>query len=148
MIDTAALEATREAGLRYVNDALPGITRRRSGKGFRYLDPDGKPIRDRAALKRFASLAIPPAYTEVWICPDPHGHIQATARDDRRRKQYRYHPSWVEVRDAAKFDRVLAFAHALPALRARVDADLRRNGLPRERVIAAILRLLESTLIR
>jgi len=147
MID-AALEATREAGLRYVSDVTPGITRRRHGRGFRYVGPDGKPVSDQAELRRFASLAIPPAYADVWICKDPRGHIQATARDNKGRKQYRYHPLWTEVRDAAKFDRVLAFAHALPALRRRVDADLRREGLTRERVLAGIVKLLESTLIR
>ena len=147
MIDTA-LEATREAGLRYVSDAIPGITRRRTGKGFTYYSPDGRLIRDRDQRKRIDGLAIPPAYANVWICPDPRGHIQATARDKRGRKQYRYHPSWVEVRDAAKFDRVTSFAHALPALRRRVEADLRRDGLPRERVLAGIVCLLESTLIR
>lgn len=142
------LEVTREAGLRYVNDALPGITRHRAGKHFQYRQANGRPIRNRAELKRIASLAIPPAYTSVWICPDKRGHIQATGRDARGRKQYRYHPDWTQVRDAAKFDRVLSFAHALPALRRRVRTDLRREGLPRERVVAGIVQLLESTLIR
>lgn len=142
------LEITREVGLRYVNDALPGITRHRAGKHFQYRGPDGRLIRNRAELKRVASLAIPPAYTSVWICPDKRGHIQATGRDARGRKQYRYHPDWTQVRDAAKFDRVLSFAHALPALRRRVRVDLRREGLPRERVVAGIVQLLESTLVR
>ena len=147
MIDTA-LEATREAGLRYVSDALPGIVRRKSGRGFSYVAPDGSIVRDAAVLQRIASLAIPPAYQHVWICADPRGHIQATARDDRGRKQYRYHPQWRAIRDAHKFDRILAFAAALPGLRKRVEADLSKQGLPRERVLAGIVRLLESTLIR
>ncbi len=147
MLDTIR-EATREARLRYVSDLLPGIVRRRAGRGFQYVDPDGRVLRDQAELRRIASLAIPPAYEHVWICTDPRGHIQATARDAKGRKQYRYHPDWRAVRDAHKFDRVLAFARALPALRARVQADLRREGLPRERVLAGIVRLLEETLIR
>jgi DNA topoisomerase-1 len=141
-------DATRDAGLRYVSDAIPGIRRRASGRGFTYVAPDGTTIRDRSEIARIRRLAIPPAYRDVWICPSDRGHIQATARDARGRKQYRYHDEWRKVRDAAKFDRMIAFAAALPALRKRVDADLRREGLPKERVLAGVVRLLESTLIR
>ena len=144
----AAAEAAAAAGLRYVNDAQPGITRKRAGRAFSYRDPQGRLIKDRRALARLRALAIPPAWTEVWICPDPRGHLQATGRDLRGRKQYRYHDEWRTIRDAHKFDRVLIFARALPQIRARVDADLRRRGLPRERVLASIVRLLETTLIR
>jgi DNA topoisomerase-1 len=141
-------EATRYAGLRYVSDASAGIRRRASGRGFAYVAPDGKIIRERAEIVRIRKLAIPPAYRDVWICPSDRGHIQATGRDARGRKQYRYHDKWRKVRDAAKFDRMLAFAAALPALRMRVAADLKREGLPKERVLAGVVRLLESTLIR
>jgi DNA topoisomerase-1 len=141
-------ESAREAGLRYVSDEMPGITRRRAGKGFSYRNPDGNKVTMPADLKRIKALAIPPAWTDVWICPLPHGHIQATGRDDRGRKQYRYHPKWREVRDATKYDRMLAFAAALPAIREQVDEDLRRHGLPRERILATVVRLLETTLIR
>ena len=112
-------EAAFEAGLAYVDDAKPGITRRRSGKGFRYLDPKGAPVRDAAILARIRSLAIPPAYTDVWICPRRNGHIQATGRDAKGRKQYRYHPDFREAREASKFSHIMAFADALPAIRAR-----------------------------
>ncbi|HET8727471.1 MAG TPA: DNA topoisomerase IB, partial [Alphaproteobacteria bacterium] len=140
--------AARDAGLRYVSDDMPGITRKRAGKGFAYRDPEGRPIRDRAEIRRLKSLAIPPAYTDVWICPYPAGHLQATGRDDRGRKQYRYHPRWREVRDETKYERMLAFGERLPAMRERIDADLRRHGMPREKVLAAVVRLLETTLIR
>jgi DNA topoisomerase I len=140
--------SARAAGLRYVSDARPGYRRRRSGKGFVYLDLQDKVIRDRATLDRIASLAIPPAWTEVWIAPEPNGHIQATGRDDRGRKQYRYHPRWRAVRDESKYGRMMAFAHALPRIRTRVDDDLARPGLPREKVLATVARLLETTLIR
>lgn len=140
--------AARIAGLRYVSDEQPGISRRRAGKGFAYLDPAGQRIRDGAMLKRIKALAVPPAYQQVWICPDPRGHLQATGRDERGRKQYRYHPLWREIRDEAKYERMLAFADRLPAMRARIDADLRRRDLSRERVLAAVVRLLETTLIR
>jgi DNA topoisomerase-1 len=143
-----AREAANEAGLRYVSDEQPGITRRRAGKGFSYRMPKGGALRDAAALKRIRALAIPPAWTEVWICPHADGHIQATGRDQKGRKQYRYHAWWREVRDAAKYDHMVEFAHALPALRARVDADMRRPGLPREKVLATVVHLLETTLIR
>jgi DNA topoisomerase-1 len=144
----AAAEAAAAAGLRYVADAMPGITRRRAGRSFSYRDPAGRLITDRQILARLRALAIPPAWTEVWICPESRGHLQATGRDARGRKQYRYHNEWRAVRDAHKFDRMLIFGRALPQIRARIDADLRRHGLPRERVLATILRLLETTLIR
>jgi DNA topoisomerase-1 len=140
--------AARAARLRYVTDKKPGITRHRSGVSFCYRDPDGKLIRDKAVLKRIKNLAIPPAWQEVWICPFENGHIQAVGRDDRKRKQYRYHPRWREVRDEAKYGKMIAFGALLPKIRARVDEDLGRRGLPREKVLAAIVRLLETTLIR
>ncbi|HEY5093789.1 MAG TPA: hypothetical protein VII69_01595 [Candidatus Eremiobacteraceae bacterium] len=141
-------DATRNAGLRYVSDTSAGIRRRASGRGFTYVALDGSTVRDRAEIARIRALAIPPAYRDIWICPSPRGHIQATGRDARGRKQYRYHDEWRKVRDAAKFDRMLGFAAALPALRKRVAADLKRDGLPKERVLAGLVRLLESTLIR
>lgn len=143
-----ARDSTKEAGLRYVSDSSPGIQRRKTGRGFRYTSPDGSPLRDRAELARIRALAIPPAYRDVWICPSARGHIQATGRDGRGRKQYRYHEEWRKVRDSAKFDRTIEFASALPLLRKRVAADLKREGLPKERVVAGLVRLLESTLIR
>jgi len=142
------VESARMAGLHYVSECGPGISRRASGKAFRYLLPSGARVRDHATLRRIRALAIPPAWTDVWICPRADGHIQATGRDARGRKQYRYHAAWREVRDAAKFSRTVAFARALPALRRRVRADLRRPGLPLERVLATVTRLLESTAIR
>jgi DNA topoisomerase-1 len=144
----AAAAAAKAAGLRYITDRMPGITRRRAGKSFGYRDADGHPIVARETLARLRALAVPPAWTDVWICPDPRGHLQATGRDARGRKQYRYHDEWRAIRDAHKFDRVLIFARALPQIRARVDTDLRRHGLPREKVLATIVRLLETTLIR
>jgi DNA topoisomerase-1 len=137
-----------DAGLRYVTDATPGITRQRRGKGFSYRGADGQLLRDADTLQRIRSLAIPPAWTEVWICPNPKGHIQATGRDARGRKQYRYHPRWREVRDATKFNRMVEFGEALPALRRRVRRDLARVGMPREKVLGTVLRLLETTCIR
>lgn len=142
------VEAAREAGLRYVSDQQPGIRRKRHRNGFRYVDAQNRPVRDRDTLARIRSLAIPPAWTEVWISPRANGHIQATGRDARGRKQYRYHPRWREVRDEHKYGRMLAFASALPTIRQRVDDDLSRRGLPREKVVAAVVRLLETTLIR
>ncbi|MTE00321.1 DNA topoisomerase IB [Paracoccus sp. YIM 132242] len=141
-------DAAKEAGLVYVNDDMPGITRKRSGKGFSYRGPDGKPVTDKAERARLASLAIPPAYTDVWICPDPRGHIQATGRDDKGRKQYRYHPDFRAVRDSAKYDHMLDFAHALPQIRERVDQDMSRRGMPAEKVLATVVHLLENTMIR
>ncbi len=138
----------RDAGLRHSSDSRPGITRHRSGRGFTYRDPEGVTIRDEEIVARIRSLAIPPAWANVWICPSPLGHIQATGRDARGRKQYRYHPRWRTRRDAGKFERMLEFADALPTIRARCDGDLGRSGLPREKVLAAVVRLLELTLIR
>src|SRR3954469_1927640 len=135
-------------GLRYVSDDMPGIRREKSGAGFRYRYATGYLVQDTEVLLRIKSLVIPPAWTDVWICPDPEGHLQATGRDARGRKQYRYHPRWREVRDEVKYGRLLAFAAALPRIRARTAADLRRKGLPREKVLATVVRLLEKTLIR
>ena len=143
----AAAEA-REAGLRYSSDARPGITRRRRGRGFSYVDAGGAVVHDDVRLRRVRSLAIPPAWTDVWICADPVGHLQATGRDARGRKQYRYHPRWQTSRGADKFSRMLAFAAALPKIRARCDDDLARPGMPRDKVLATVVRLLELTLIR
>ena len=143
-----AQEAAAEAGLRYVSDERPGITRRRSGTGFAYRKADGSAVRDAATLERIRALAVPPAYRDVWICPYANGHIQATGRDDKGRKQYRYHARWREVRDAAKFEHIMAFADALPSIRARVAADMRKSGLPRDKVMATVVHLLETTLIR
>jgi DNA topoisomerase-1 len=140
--------AAEQAGLVYVSDEEPGIRRRRSGKGFSFRDPDGAPIKDKETLARIKSLAIPPAYTDVWICADPRGHIQATGRDDKGRKQYRYHPRWREVRDSTKYERMLDFGKALPAIRERIAADMNKRGLPREKVLATVVHLLENTLIR
>ena len=136
------------AGLTYVGDHDPGLRRIPSAIGFDYRDASGAPVDDPAVIDRIGRLAIPPAWTEVWICPDPNGHIQATGRDKRGRKQYRYHPRWREHRDSAKYDRMAAFGRALPRLRARVDQDLGKRGMPREKVLAAVVRLLELTLIR
>ena len=136
------------AGLRYVSDAMPGISRRRAGSGFSFIGHDGARITDPDRIAWFKSLAIPPAWTEVWISPVRRGHIQATGRDARGRKQYRYHPRWRQVRDEAKYGRLIEFARALPAIRRRTDRDLRRRGLPREKVLALVVRLLEATLIR
>jgi DNA topoisomerase-1 len=147
-IHTDPKESAKEAGLRYVSDARPGLTRKRSGKGFRYLDAEGKPVRDAATLKRIRSLVIPPAWTEVWICPLANGHLQATGRDARGRKQSRYHPRWREVRDADKYERMLIFGAALPRIRERVDEHLAQPGLPRAKVLATIVRLMETTSIR
>lgn len=147
-VQTEAAAAARAARLRYVSDRKPGITRHRRGASFGYRSPDGRPIRDADTLARIKRLAVPPAWEEVWISPDPDGHIQAVGRDARGRKQYRYHPRWRSVRDEAKFDRLSAFAEKLPQIRARVAADLARPGMPRAKVLAAVVRLLETTLIR
>jgi DNA topoisomerase-1 len=141
-------DAADAAGLRYVRDDRPGIRRVGTGSRFRYVRPGGSRVRDPATLARIRRLAIPPAYRDVWICPDPRGHVQATGRDARGRKQYRYHPRWREHRDETKFDRMLAFSRALPAIRRRVARDLARRGLPREKVLAAVVRLLEDTCVR
>ncbi|HET7686107.1 MAG TPA: DNA topoisomerase IB [Candidatus Limnocylindria bacterium] len=140
--------SAEEAGLRYVSDAQPGVRRRRAGRGFTYIGPDGSRITDPERLAWFKRLAIPPAWTDVWISPIRNGHIQATGRDARGRKQYRYHPRWREVRDAAKYGRMIEFARALPRIRRATDRDLRKRGTPREKVLALVVRLLEATLIR
>ncbi len=142
------MRAASAAGLRHVADAGGGITRRRRGKGWSYHAPDGELIRDEQTRERIASLAIPPAWTEVWISPDPRGHVQATGRDDRGRKQYRYHPRWREIRDATKFHRMVRFGESLPAIRAAVEAALRKRSLTREKVLATVVRLLETSCIR
>jgi DNA topoisomerase I len=140
--------AARAAGLKYLTDRSPGICRLKSGKGMRYLDPDGRPVRDPATLSRIKALAIPPAWTKVWISPSPNGHIQATGRDERGRKQYRYHAKWHTVRDESKYGRTLAFGRALAKIRRATGRDLKRAGLPPRKVLAAVVRLLETTLIR
>jgi len=142
------VESAEQAGLRYVSDSQLGIRRKRSGRGFSYAMPDGSPVRDPATLRRIKRLVIPPAWTDVWICASPNGHIQVTARDARGRKQYRYHERWTMVRDAAKYERLQAFAEALPRIRAAVERDLRQRDLPRTKVLAAVVRLLEQTSIR
>lgn len=145
---TDPVAVAQAAGLRYVSDEMPGIRRKRAGKSFRYIGLDGKPITNQAELDRIKALGIPPAYQDVWICPDPNGHIQATGRDARGRKQYRYHQRWRETRDEDKYNRMLAFSAALPKIRERVAQDLARPGLPREKVLATVVRLLETTAIR
>jgi DNA topoisomerase I len=141
-------DAAESAGLLYVSDEEPGIRRRKAGKGFAFRGPNGQPIKDEATLKRIRSLAIPPAYTDVWICPKSNGHIQATGRDAKGRKQYRYHPAFREVRESVKYEHMMDFAAALPGIRARVAADMKKPGMPREKVLATIVHLLETTLIR
>src|SRR5579871_1201860 len=140
--------AIAEEGLRYVSDASPGYRRKRSGTSFTYYDKDGKRITDKAVIRRIKSIGIPPAYEFVWICPTANGHIQATGLDARGRKQYRYHPKWRELRDQNKYEHVMQFAAALPELRSSVAADMKVDGLPREKVLATIVSLLEKTLIR
>jgi DNA topoisomerase I len=149
-LDTAAapLASAKSAGLRYVNDQQAGITRLKAASGFCYVGSDGKPVRDQAVLARIKALAIPPAWTEVWICADANGHLQATGRDARQRKQYRYHPRWRDARDEVKFERMLSFARALPDIRQRVDTALRLPGLPREKMLATVVCLLEATMMR
>ena len=139
--------AAHAAGLHYADDSRPGISRRRTGTGFRYRSPDGRPV-SAADRRRIRDLAIPPAWSAVWIATGANDHLQATGRDARGRKQYRYHDRWREVRDGTKYARIVSFAQALPKIRARTDADLRSGGLSRERVLATVVRLLESTLIR
>jgi DNA topoisomerase I len=141
-------DSADDAGLRYVSDAAPGIGRKRAGRGFTYIGPDGKRVTDRVRLAWIRSLAIPPAWTDVWICTSQNGHVQATGKDARGRKQYRYHPRWRSQRDVAKYDRLIHFGTALPRMRRRVARDLRRSGLPRERVLAAVVWLLEKTGVR
>lgn len=140
--------AARAAGLRHVSDSAPGITRRKRAATWLYFTPDGARIKDPAEIARINKLAIPPAYTDVWICPNPNGHLQAVGRDARGRKQYRYHPQWRAVRDEAKYGKMLTFGRVLPAIRARVHTDLSAPGLPRRKVLAAIVALLEKTMMR
>jgi DNA topoisomerase-1 len=140
--------SARAAGLHYATDRNPGITRRRRGRAFQYYRPDGRRVTRASDLDRIRRLAIPPAWQRVWIAPDPLGHLQATGIDARGRKQYRYHPRWREVRDETKYGRMIEFGLALPSIRRRTAADLRRDGLPREKVLAAVVRLLEKTFIR
>jgi DNA topoisomerase-1 len=147
-IVTDPAESAKMAGLRYVSDTIPGIRRRRAGKGFYYVDAEGKRVREKETLSRIKSLVIPPAWTGVWICPNPKGHLQATGRDARGRKQSRYHPRWREVRDETKYERMMIFGVALPMIRERVEQDLGLQGLPRPKVLATIVRLMETTLIR
>lgn len=148
MFSTDPLESAAEAGLRYVTPSGPCIQRIRCGKSFRYMGPDGKPLRDSKHLQRIRSLAIPPAWTNVWICPSPNGHLQAIGRDAKGRRQYRYHPQYRAVRDEAKFSRIIAFGAVLAKIRQRVEGDLQKRGLPKEKVLAAVVRLLETTFIR
>ncbi|TKR30204.1 DNA topoisomerase IB [Luteimonas gilva] len=144
----AGKRAARSAGLRYVDDAMPGIRRKRKGRSFAYVRANGRAVRDAKTLARIRALAIPPAYADVWICADPRGHLQATGRDARGRKQYRYHPQWSEVRGFGKFDRIVAFGRALPKLRRAVRRDLKLPGFPREKVLAIAIALMAQTLLR
>ena len=141
-------EAAARAGLRYVTDGVPGIRRQRAGKGWAFYWPDGERIAEREERRRISALAIPPAWTDVWICPDPVGHIQATARDARGRKQYRYHLLYRAARDKSKFRRMLEFSEILPDIRERVERDLRAGDLTRRQILATVVRLLDKTLIR
>jgi DNA topoisomerase I len=143
-----AVAAAREAGLRYVSDQAPGIRREMGPLGFKYIDSNGRLIRNKAEVTRINKLAIPPAWTEVWICPNPRGHIQATGRDAKHRKQYRYHHDWRQFRDENKYDRMIGFAHVLPKVRQRTNADLASSGHTREKVLATVVQLLEKSLIR
>jgi DNA topoisomerase-1 len=142
------VEAAKAAGLRYVSDAQPGIQHKRVGKHFSYIGLDSKPIHDPQELERIKHIGIPPAWKQVWTCPSPKGHIQATGRDAKGRKQYRSHSRWREVRDETKYDRITAFGEALPAIRERVERDLSLPGMPYEKVLATLVRLLDTTLIR
>jgi DNA topoisomerase-1 len=145
---TDPAQSAKAAGLRYVSDTKPGIQRKRHGKSFRYIDANGTPVREKDTLARIKSLVIPPAWTDVWICPNPNGHLQATGRDARGRKQSRYHPRWREIRDETKYSRMKIFGEFLPGIRQRVERDLALAGLPREKILATIVRLLETTFIR
>lgn len=142
------MQSAENAGLRYVSDDEPGITRRKAGRGFAYYLPDASMVRDEKVRARIRSLAIPPAYSDVWICQRANGHIQATGRDARGRKQYRYHPKWTAIRDETKYERLIEFAEMLPQIRARVDADIAKRGLGREKILATVVHLLDTTLIR
>lgn len=147
-IVTDPAEAAKDAGLRYVSDDQPGYTRRKKGDDFEYFDTAGKAITDETRLLRIRRLAIPPAYTDVWICPTANGHLQATGRDARGRKQYRYHEKWREARDETKYDRMLIFGAALPKIRERVEADISLPKLPKNKVLATIISIMERTFIR
>ena len=143
-----AVKAAQAAGLVYVSDDAPGIARKRAGEGFAYREPDGAAVRDKTTLDRIRMLAIPPAYTDVWICTKPSGHLQATGRDARKRKQYRYHPQWNHARGGGKFERIVAFGEALPHLRRRLRRDLALAGFPREKVLGIVVAVLADTMIR
>ena len=145
---TDAAAAATDAGLRYVSDARPGIQRQKGPLGFKYISATGRVIRSKSEIARINRLAVPPAWTDVWICPDPRGHIQATGRDAKGRKQYRYHHAWRASRDETKYDRMLALADALPIVRRRTKAALAKPGLSREKVLATVVQLLEKSLIR
>ncbi len=146
--DPETLTEIKAAGLRFVSDKVPGLRREPDGDAFRYFAPNGQEVTDDKTLSRIKSLAIPPAYTDVWVCTSPNGYLQATGHDAKGRKQYRYHPHWRDTRDETKFAHMTAFGAALPRLRERVEADLRKPGMPREKILATIVRLLETTLIR
>ncbi|HEY8567054.1 MAG TPA: DNA topoisomerase IB [Beijerinckiaceae bacterium] len=141
-------DAAESAGLRYVSDEEPGIRRRKAGKGWTFIKPNGETVKDEKTLQRIKSLAVPPAYTDVWICPHANGHIQATGRDAKGRKQYRYHPQFREVRESTKYEHVMRFAQELPAIRAKIQEHMSLRGLSREKVLATVVHLLETTLIR
>ncbi len=147
-IVTDPVKSAKLAGLRYVCDDTPGIERKQTGKGFSYIGVDGKPIRDPEELNRFKALVIPPAWTKVWICPLPNGHLQATGRDEKGRKQYRYHPDWQRIRSQTKFNRTIAFGSTLPLIREKTEEHLNLRKLSREKVLATVARLLETTCIR
>lgn len=142
------VQSAKAAGLRYTTDSQPGIQRQRVGRGFSYIDPNGNRIPPSPERDRIKALVIPPAWTDVWICPHSHGHLQATGRDARGRKQYRYHPEWRRLRSQVKFDRLLPFGLTLPSLRQQTAAHLKLKGMPREKVLATVVQLLEKTLIR
>jgi DNA topoisomerase I len=141
-------DAAESVGLRHVSDEQPGIRRKKSGNGFSYSNPGGTAIADKQVLRRIRSIVVPPAWSDVWICRTANGHIQATGRDAKGRKQYRYHPAFREVRESTKYEHMMAFAHALPGIRAKVGEHMTQRGLPREKVLATVVHLLETTLIR
>lgn len=147
-IPSDPIESAEAVGLQYVSDEMPGIQRKRSGKGFLYFAPNGDRIKDEKTIQRINSLAIPPAYQKVWICPLENGHLQATGRDAKGRKQYRYHPLWRSIRDQNKFSRMITFSQVLPEIRRRIEHDLSLPGLPKQKVLATILKLMELTRIR
>jgi DNA topoisomerase I len=147
-LETVDRHHARQAGLRYCTDEVPGIRRVSAGEQFEFIDARGRRVRDRATLERIRSLVVPPAWTDVWIAPHEDNHLQATGRDARGRKQYRYHPRWRESRDTAKYTGLIAFARVLPRIRRRVSRDLKKAGLPRDKVLAAVVRLLEISMIR